>query len=76
MINKGRTRKIVLEPHAETLIDMFRYLHVGVRRDLSLLVVDEKQEDEEEETIFQENLKSTNGHNQSHGFGPHRNLTN
>ena len=79
MINKGRTRKIVLEPHAETTIDMFRYLHVGVRRDLSLLVVDEKQEeeeDEEEETIFQENLKSTNGHNQSHGFGLHRNLTN
>ena len=63
---------------------MFRYLHVGVRRDhqtnLSLLVVDEKQEEEEEEeleeTIFQENLKSTKSHNQSHGFGLHRNLTN
>ena len=44
---------------------------------LTLLVVDEKQKEEEEETIFQENLKSTNGHNQSHIIGFYcGNLTN
>ena len=64
---------------------MFCYLHVGVRcgghqTEPPLLVVDEKQEEEEKgevETIFQENLKSTKGQiSQSHGFGLHRNLTN
>ena len=65
---------------------MFCSLHVGVRRaghqteTLTFLVVDEKQKEEakeEEETIFQENLKSTNGHNQSHIIGFHRSdLTN
>ena len=57
---------------------MFCSLHVGVRRaghqseTLTFLVVDEKQKQkEEEETIFQENLKSTNGHNQSHIIGFH-----
>ena len=63
---------------------MFCSLHVGVRRGgyqmdapetLTLLVVDEKQKEEEEETIFQENLKSTK--DRSHGFGFHRSdLTN
>ena len=50
---------------------MFCYLHVGVRRGhqtnaaetLTLLVFDERQK--EEETIFQENHKSTKGDNQS-----------
>ena len=69
---------------------MFCSLHVGVRRTghqmetSTFLVVDEKQKQkeekeqkEEEETIFQENLKSTNGHNQSHIIGFHcGNLTN
>jgi len=46
---------------------------------LTFLVVDENQKEqkEEEETIFQGNLKSTNGQNQSHIIGFHcPNLTN